>query len=111
MRALLVLPIAMAVGAWEPGDPCTLSLPDGRSGGNTAPWAQLLNHQLNLAACVARSAPRAMLLGDPSRAKARVRAACVGYAVASGAMTPAQASALTDRLVDQEIDFLLKCPY
>lgn len=108
MRALLILPVALALGAW---DPCVITLPDGRSGGNTAPAAQLFNHQLNLAACVARHAPRALLQGSRDRARAQVRSACVPYAVASKSMTAAQASALTDQLVDQEYDFLGKCRY
>jgi hypothetical protein len=105
MRALLVLPAVLALGAW---DVCTVTLPDGRSDGT---GALLLSHQLNLAACVARVVPRALLQGTREDAKAKVRAACVGDAVASQSMTLAQATALTDRLVDQEINVLEKCPF
>lgn len=109
MRTLLVLPIVLLVGAW--GDPCVLTPPDGTSGGNTQPRFQLLNNQLNLAACVAQHTPRAMLRGDRAKARAQVREACVRHALVGRSMTLAQAEALSDRMVDQEIDLLTKCWY
>jgi hypothetical protein len=106
MRALAVLPIVVAVGAW---DPCEPWQPDARAIGNSPQEVQLLNTQLRLSGCVAQHVPRAMLHGSRAQARAVVRRACVGDAVASRTMSEAQASALADRLVDQEIDFLTRC--
>jgi hypothetical protein len=110
MSPLLVLPAVLALGA---SDPCVVTLPDAPPGAGApaGPAAQRFNNQLNLAACVARHTPRAMLLESRAKARARVRDACVGAAVASGSMTAAQASALADRLVDQEIAALTTCRY
>jgi hypothetical protein len=106
MRVLAVLPIAIAVGAW---DPCTPPLPFEPSGAETPAQVQMLTNQLKLAGCVSQYAPDAIRRGSRAKAKAEVRNACVGAAVATRTMTQAQASALSDRLVDQEIDFLTRC--
>jgi hypothetical protein len=111
MRALLILPAALLVGA--AADPCALHFPSAQSPRGRAPWAQtqLLNYQLNLAGCVAEQTPNALQAGPLPRIRARVRDACVGKAVANQVMTQAQAGALTDQLVDQEVAQLTRCLY
>jgi hypothetical protein len=112
MRALLVLPAALVVSA--AADPCAFDyLPRAQLPRPGETWYQLqrLNQQLNLAACVAQYTPFAMRAGSPPRIRAQVRAACVGYAVASRTMTEAQADALSDRLVDQTVAQLTRCLY
>jgi hypothetical protein len=110
MTLLLVLPTVLALGA---SDPCVVTLPQVRPGGGPPayPEAQRFNNQLNLAACVARHIPRAMLRDSRAQTRAQVRKACVGEAVASGSMTAAQASAIADELADQEIAALEVCRY
>lgn len=109
MRALLVLPAALAVGA--AADPCALNFPKGQLPlpGATAQQLQQLNHQLDLAGCVAEHTPEALAAGALPRIRAQVRAACVGEAVASGTMTRAEAAALSDQLVDQDVAQLTRC--
>jgi hypothetical protein len=106
MRALLILPAALIIGA--AADPCALSFQMPRPG-SSAQQFQLLNHQLDLAGCVAEHTPYAMRAGSLPRIRAQVRAACVGDAVASRTMTEAQAAALSDRLVDQDVAQLTRC--
>ena len=110
MRALLILPVALVIGA--AGDPCALNeLPSGKvpRPGSNAQQLQLLNRQLDLAGCVAEHTPYAMRAGSLPRIRAQVRAACVGEAVASRTMTEDQAAALSDRLVDQDVAQLTQC--
>jgi hypothetical protein len=109
MRALLVLPAALIVGA--AADPCALNFPSAPllPPGATAQQLQAFNHQLDLAGCVAEHTPAALRAGSLPRIRAQVRAACVGEAVASRAMTEAQAAALSDRLVDQDVAQLTQC--
>ena len=112
MRALLVLPAALVVGA--AADPCALEdLPKSQLPRPGATWQQLqlLNYQLDLAGCVAEHTPYALRAGSLPRIRARVRAACVGKAVANRVMTEAQAAALSDQLVDQEVAVLNRCQY
>ena len=112
MRALLVLPAALIVGA--AADPCALEyLPKSQLPRPGAGWQelQLLNQQLNLAACVAEQTPYAMRAGSLPRIRAKVRDACVGNAIATRSMTQAQAAALSDRLVDQDVAQLTRCRY
>lgn len=109
MRALLVLPAALALGA--AADPCALHFPESQlpPSGATAQQPQLFNHQLALAGCVAEHTPDALRAGSLPRIRAQVRAACLGDAVAGGTMTEAQAGALSDRLVDQDVAQLTRC--
>lgn len=112
MRALLVLPLALVVGA--AADPCALNaLPSGKvpPADATPQQLQLLNHQLDLAGCVAEHTPDAMRAGSLPRIRAQVRSACLGEALAGRTMTEAQAAALSDRLVDQEVAVLTRCEY
>jgi hypothetical protein len=112
MRALLVLPAALIVSA--AADPCALDhLPKSQLPRGGESWWQLqrLNHQLDLTACVAEHTPFALQAGSPPRIRAQVRAACVGEAVANRTMTEAEAAALSDRLVDQQVAVLTRCLY
>ena len=112
MRALLILPAALVVGA--AADPCALqNLPKGQlpRPGETWQQLQLLNYQLDLAGCVAEHTAYALQAGSPPRIRAQVRAACVGKAVANQVMTEAQAAALSDQLVDQQVALLTRCLY
>lgn len=111
MRALLVIPAALLLGA--AADPCTLELPRGQLPRPGATWyqLQLLNQQLNLAACVAAHTPPGLRAGSLPRIREKVRAACVGDAAASGTMTEDQAAALSDRLVDQDVAQLTRCHF
>ena len=95
-------------------DPCALeNLPKCQlpRPGETWQQLQLLNYQLDLAGCVAEHTPYALQAGSPPRIRAQVRAACVGEAVANQVMTEAQAAALSDQLVDQEVAQLTRCLY
>ena len=111
MRALLVIPAALIVGA--AADPCALELPKGQLPRPGATWQelQLLNQQLNLTGCVAAHTPYGMRASSLPKIRAEVRAACVGDAVASRTMTEAQAAALSDRLVDQDVAQLTRCQF
>lgn len=111
MRALLILPAALLVGA--AADPCALHFPSGQlpRSGETWRQTQLLNYQLSLAGCVAEQTPLALQAGALPRIRAKVRDACVGKAVANQVMTEAQAGALSDQFVDQEVAQLTRCQY
>jgi hypothetical protein len=118
MRALLVLPAALIVAAaavpCAAADPCALEyLPRFQLPRPGATWRQLqlFKHQLDLVGCAAQHTPYALRAGSLPRIRAEVRAACVGEAVASATMTKAQASALSDQLVDQEVAQLTRCLY
>jgi hypothetical protein len=107
MRALLALPIAIAIGAW---DPCTPPLAADEAGAGSNASIQVLNARLKLGGCVAQNMPSEVGRGSRAHAKAVVRKACVGRVTTGpGALPEAQAAALSDRLVDQEIDYLTKC--
>lgn len=105
MRALAVI-AAMAVGTSDPCTPPQALEPNG--GGASSPT---LSQRLELQGCVAQHIPRAMLRGSRARIKASVRAACLRRTAAGRPMPAAETSALIDRLVDQEIDYLTRCPY
>jgi hypothetical protein len=110
MGGLIVLPIVLALGLSDPCDPpppgggLTRALQSVREG-------QLFNNELNLSACVSQHMPRAIRRVSREQIKARVREACVSQAFAGKIITPVQARALGDSLVDREIDLLTRCRY
>lgn len=107
MRALLALPIAIALGAWAP---CTPPLAADEASAGSSLSTQVFNARLKLGGCVAQNMPSEVGRDSRAHAKAVVRKACLGQVTTGpGALPEAQAAALSDRLVDQEIDFLTKC--